>query len=84
MSVNAVTWALRIGLFAVPVLVFAMAERLALALQRRDRELVLHGRETGIVKRAPHGEFIEVHQPLSQERLHELTAHEQYEPLTLA
>lgn len=83
-SVNAVTWAVRIGLFAVPVIVFVVTKRLALGLQRRDRDLVLHGRETGVIKRLPHGEFVELHQPLSQERLHELTAHEQYEPLTVA
>ncbi|MFD8565469.1 cytochrome bc complex cytochrome b subunit [Streptomyces sp. NPDC059639] len=81
-SVNAVTWAVRIGLFAVPVVVFVVTKRLALALQRGDRDRVLYGRETGVIKRLPHGEFVEVHQPLSQERLHELTAHDQYEPLT--
>ena len=27
---------------------------------RRDRNKVLHGRETGIIKRLPNGEFIEV------------------------
>ncbi|MFS4091028.1 cytochrome b [Streptomyces sp. AF1A] len=80
-SVNAVTWAVRIGLFAVPVIVFTVAKRWALALQRRDRDLVLHGRETGIIKRLPHGEFVEVHQPLGRQRLRELTTHEQYEPL---
>jgi ubiquinol-cytochrome c reductase cytochrome b subunit len=83
-SVNAVTWAVRIGLFAVPVAVFVVAKRWALALQRGDRDLVLHGRETGIIKRLPHGEFVEVHQPLGRERLRELTAHEQYEPLVLS
>ncbi|MEV1082438.1 cytochrome bc complex cytochrome b subunit [Streptomyces sp. NPDC050211] len=81
-SVNAVTWAVRIGLFVVPVVVYVVAKRWALGLQRRDRDKVLHGRETGIIKRLPHGEFVEVHEPLSQERLHILTAHEQYTPLT--
>src|SRR4051794_10606718 len=42
-SVNAVTWAVRIGLFAVPLVVFAVTKRWALALQWRDREKVLHG-----------------------------------------
>ncbi len=41
---------------------------------------MLHGRESGIIKRLPHGEFIEVHEPLSQEQLYTLTAHEQYKP----
>ncbi|MGW1887017.1 cytochrome bc1 complex cytochrome b subunit [Streptomyces sp. NPDC001970] len=80
-SVNAVTWAVRIGLFVVPVVVYVIAKRWALGLQRRDRDRVLHGRETGVIRRLPHGEFIEVHEPLSQERLHTLTAHEQYKPL---
>ncbi|GGS99667.1 cytochrome bc1 complex cytochrome b subunit [Streptomyces chromofuscus] len=80
-SVNAVTWAVRIGLFVVPVLAFVVTKRVALGLQRRDRDKVLHGRETGIIKRLPHGEYVEIHEPLSQARLHALTAHEQYRPL---
>ncbi|KUH35167.1 hypothetical protein ATE80_30915 [Streptomyces kanasensis] len=44
---------------------------------------MLHGRETGIIKRLPHGEFVEVHEPLSQAQLHALTAHEQYAPAEL-
>ncbi|MFG3662310.1 cytochrome bc complex cytochrome b subunit [Streptomyces sp. NPDC047706] len=80
-SVNAVTWAVRIGLFVVPVLAFVVTKRVALGLQRRDRDKVLHGRESGIIKRLPHGEYVEMHEPLSQERLHALTAHEQYRPL---
>ena len=80
-SVNAVTWAVRIGLVVVPLAAYAMTKRCALGLQRRDRDKVLHGRETGIVKRLPHGEFVEVHEPLGQEQLHALTQHEQYEPI---
>ncbi|MFF7607731.1 cytochrome b N-terminal domain-containing protein [Streptomyces parvulus] len=80
-SVNAVTWTVRIALFAVPVLAFVVAKRCALGLQRRDRDKVLHGRETGVVKRQGHGEYVEVHEPLSQARLYALTAHKQYRPL---
>ncbi|NYV74150.1 cytochrome bc complex cytochrome b subunit [Streptomyces sp. UH6] len=80
LSINAITWFVRIGMFVVPVLVFIATKRICLGLQRRDKEKVLHGRESGIIKRLPHGEFIEVHEPLSQEQLHTLTAHEQYKP----
>ncbi|MFD9007258.1 cytochrome bc complex cytochrome b subunit [Streptomyces sp. NPDC059582] len=80
-SVNAVTWSVRVGLFVVPVLSYAVTKRCALGMQRRDRDKVLHGRETGIVRRLPHGEYIEIHEQLGQERLHTLTAHEQYRPL---
>ncbi|MHA4812717.1 cytochrome bc1 complex cytochrome b subunit [Streptomyces aculeolatus] len=82
-SVNNVTWALRIGVFVVPVLTFILTKRICLALQRRDRDKVLHGRETGMIKRLPHGEYIEVHEPLSQAELHKLTSHEQPQPYVL-
>ncbi|GGQ82641.1 hypothetical protein GCM10010267_51920 [Streptomyces griseorubens] len=80
-SVNAVTWAVRIGLFVAPLAAFVIAKRWALGLQHRDRETVLHGRESGVIKRLGNGEYVEVHEPLSQARLHALTAHEQQEPL---
>jgi ubiquinol-cytochrome c reductase cytochrome b subunit len=76
LSINTVTWAVRIGMFVVPVVVFVATRRICLGLQLRDRELVLHGRETGVIKRLPHGEYVEVHQPLDQAELHRLTAHE--------
>jgi ubiquinol-cytochrome c reductase cytochrome b subunit len=33
-------------------------------LQRSDRAVLEHGIETGILKRLPHGAYIELHQPL--------------------
>jgi len=63
-SLNATTWMGRIGLLVLPPLAYAITYRLCLGLQRADREVLEHGVETGIIKRLPHGEFIEVHQPL--------------------
>ncbi|MFD0268318.1 cytochrome bc complex cytochrome b subunit [Streptomyces sp. NPDC127106] len=83
LSINNITWFVRIGFFAVPVIAFIVTKRICLGLQRRDHDKVLHGRETGIIKRLPHGEFIEVHETLDQAKLHTLTAHEQYKPLEL-
>ncbi|MEU9336585.1 ubiquinol-cytochrome c reductase cytochrome b subunit [Streptomyces sp. NPDC048290] len=83
-SVNDVTWAVRIGLFVLPVLAFWVTKRLALGLQRRDRDKVLHGRETGVITHLPQGGYVEIHEPLSRARLHTLTAHEQYRPLPAA
>ncbi|GAA1690746.1 cytochrome b [Streptomyces yatensis] len=80
LSINSITWFVRIGFFVGPVLAFIATKRICLGLQRRDRDKVLHGRETGIIKRLPHGEFVEVHEPLAQEQLHILTQHEQPEP----
>jgi len=52
-------------------------------LQRADRDLVLHGRETGRLVRMPNGEFVEVHEPISAEKAWLLTSHEQLAPLEL-
>ncbi|MFF2190871.1 cytochrome bc complex cytochrome b subunit [Streptomyces sp. NPDC058155] len=80
LSINTITWFIRIAFFVGPVIAFVITKRFCLGLQRRDAEKVLHGRESGIIKRLPHGEFVEVHQPLNQSDLHTLTAHEQYKP----
>jgi ubiquinol-cytochrome c reductase cytochrome b subunit len=83
LSINSITWFCRIAFFVLPVVAFVVTRRICLGLQRRDREKVLHGRETGVIKRLPHGEFIEVHEPLPQDQLYTLTAHEQLRPLEI-
>ena len=66
LSINAITWTLRFALFIVPAIAFVITKRICLALQRRDRDKLLHGRETGQILRLPHGEFIEIHAPISE------------------
>jgi ubiquinol-cytochrome c reductase cytochrome b subunit len=69
MSLNAITWVFRILFFVGPVFAFWITKRICLGLQRKDRELVLHGHETGRIVRFASGEYIEVHRPLDdQER----------------
>ncbi|SDO66892.1 cytochrome bc complex cytochrome b subunit [Geodermatophilus sp. DSM 45219] len=63
-SLNAMTWVGRIGLIIVPPLAYVFTYRICLGLQKHDREVLEHGLETGVIRRLPHGEFIEVHQPL--------------------
>ncbi|MGE5696346.1 MAG: cytochrome b [Candidatus Sericytochromatia bacterium] len=63
-SLNATTWIGRIGMLVLPPIVYFIAYRWAIALQRSDREVLEHGVETGIIKRLPHGAYIELHQPL--------------------
>jgi ubiquinol-cytochrome c reductase cytochrome b subunit len=48
----------------LPPLAFFVAYRFCLGLQRSDREVLEHGIETGIIKRMPNGQYIEIHQPL--------------------
>jgi ubiquinol-cytochrome c reductase cytochrome b subunit len=75
-------WFSRIGVFLLPPIAFVVTKRICLALQRADRELVLHGKETGRLVMLPHGEFIEVHEPISPQKAYALTSHEQLPALT--
>jgi ubiquinol-cytochrome c reductase cytochrome b subunit len=63
-SLNAMTWIGRIGVIVLPPIAYAVTYRICLGLQQHDREVLEHGIETGVIRRLPHGEFIEVHQPL--------------------
>ena len=63
-SLNATTWIGRIGMVILPPLVYTITYRWCLGLQRSDRSVLEHGVETGIIKRLPHGAYIELHQPL--------------------
>jgi ubiquinol-cytochrome c reductase cytochrome b subunit len=58
------TWGGRIALLILPPIAYLATYRVCLGLQRHDREVLEHGVETGIIKLLPHGEYIEVHQPL--------------------
>jgi ubiquinol-cytochrome c reductase cytochrome b subunit len=83
LSINQVMWMSRIGIIVLPPIAFVITKRICLSLQRADRELVLHGRETGRLLMLPHGEFVEVHEPISPELAWKLTAHEQAPALAL-
>jgi ubiquinol-cytochrome c reductase cytochrome b subunit len=63
-SLNAMTWVGRIGVIILPPIAYAITYRICLGLQQHDREVLEHGIETGVIRRLPSGEFIEVHQPL--------------------
>jgi ubiquinol-cytochrome c reductase cytochrome b subunit len=63
-SLNAMTWWGRIALLLLPPIAYLVTYRICLGLERHDREVLEHGIETGIIKRLPSGEFIEIHQPL--------------------
>jgi ubiquinol-cytochrome c reductase cytochrome b subunit len=63
-SLNATTWIGRIGMVVLPAIVYYMTYRWCVGLQRSDRAVLEHGIETGIIKRLPHGAYIELHQPL--------------------
>ncbi|WP_225754611.1 ubiquinol-cytochrome c reductase cytochrome b subunit [Actinotalea sp. Marseille-Q4924] len=64
LSLNDLTRVFRVLIFVAPVIAFVVTKRICLGLQRKDRELVLHGHETGRIVRFANGEYVEVHKPL--------------------
>jgi ubiquinol-cytochrome c reductase cytochrome b subunit len=83
MSLNQVLTSMQILLIVGPIVAYIITKRACLSLQRKDREIVLHGRETGRIVRLPHGEYIEVHEPLDEFEQWKLVDFKDYQP-TLA
>ena len=83
LSINTMIRALQVAVFVVPVIVFIVTKRIALSLQRRDRDLLLHGLETGRVLRMPNGEFLEIHEPIDEETRARIMSKTDQEPLAL-
>ncbi|MGI5324290.1 cytochrome bc1 complex cytochrome b subunit [Actinomadura nitritigenes] len=67
------TWFFRFAIILGPVLAYAVAYRVCLGLQRRDLGLVRHGLETGVIRRLPGGEYIEVERHLPAEETAQIT-----------
>jgi ubiquinol-cytochrome c reductase cytochrome b subunit len=81
MSLNQVLTALQISLIVLPIAAYFVTKRMCLSLQRKDREIVLHGRESGRIVRLPHGEFIEVHEEIDEYTRYKLVDFVNYEPI---
>ncbi|MRJ77833.1 DUF4405 domain-containing protein [Aeromicrobium sp. SMF47] len=74
LSLNAITWFVRIGFFVLPVICFMITKRICIGLQRADANRILHGYETGVIERSPDGGFSERHAPLPVGDQYTLTA----------
>ncbi|HUX71792.1 MAG TPA: cytochrome bc complex cytochrome b subunit [Cellulomonadaceae bacterium] len=84
LSINDITSVFRVLLFVGPVASFWITKRTCLALQRKDRELVLHGHETGSIVRFASGEYIEVHKPLDEHERWLRVGYEAHRPIQIA
>ncbi len=80
-SLNSVTYFLRVAVFVAPVIAFLITKRICIGLQRSDEERLLHGAETGIIERDPSGGFAERHSPISADEAFTLTQHKEYLPI---
>jgi ubiquinol-cytochrome c reductase cytochrome b subunit len=80
-SLNQVLVTLQISLIVLPIAAYFITKRLALSLQRKDREIVLHGRESGRIVRLPHGEYVEVHEEIDEYTRYKLVDFVDYKPI---
>jgi ubiquinol-cytochrome c reductase cytochrome b subunit len=83
LSIEGVIHALQALVFIGPVVAYLVTKRICFGLQKKDREIALHGFESGRIVRLPGGEYIEVHQPLSDAERWRLTSYTDYEPLMI-
>jgi ubiquinol-cytochrome c reductase cytochrome b subunit len=83
LTMEGVIHTLQTLLFIGPVVAYFLTKRVCLALQKKDRSVALHGYETGRIVKLPGGEFIEVHEQLSDYERWRLVSYEAYEPLMI-
>lgn len=83
LSIEGVIHALQFATVVGPFIAFFITKRVCLALQRKDREIALHGFESGRVVRLPGGEFIEVHEQLDDFERWRLVSFDEYQPLMI-
>ena len=81
LSLNYVIHACQAALIIGPFIAFWVTKRVCLALQKKDREIALHGYESGRIVRLPGGEYIEVHEQLDEYERWRLLDFNEYEPL---
>jgi ubiquinol-cytochrome c reductase cytochrome b subunit len=81
MSIEGVIHALQFVTVVGPFIAYFVTKRVCLALMRKDREIALHGFESGRIVRLPGGEYIEVHEQLDDYERWKLVSFEEYQPL---
>ena len=83
LTIEGVITTLQVLFFLAPIAAFMITKRTCLALQRKDREIALHGYESGRIVRLPGGEYVEVHEQLDDYERWRLLDFEEYKPLTV-
>ncbi|KAA6212299.1 ubiquinol-cytochrome c reductase cytochrome b subunit [Streptomyces albofaciens JCM 4342] len=67
-SLNALTWVLRVALVVLPVVAFRVAKGVCLALREAEHERLAEGTETGQVRQTISGGYEETHRPADEEQ----------------
>ena len=82
-TIEGVIHVLQVLFFLGPVLAFFITKRVCLGLQKKDREIALHGYESGRIVRLPGGEYIEVHEQLDDYERWRLVSYNEHIPLVI-
>jgi ubiquinol-cytochrome c reductase cytochrome b subunit len=83
LSIEGVITTMQFALVVGPFIAYFVAKRMCLALQKKDREMALHGFESGRIVRLPGGEYIEVHEQVDDFERWKLVSFNDYEPLMI-
>jgi ubiquinol-cytochrome c reductase cytochrome b subunit len=83
LSIESVIVFLQYTLILGPIVAYLVTKRICLGLMKKDREIALHGYESGRIVRLPSGEYIEIHEQLSDYERWRLVSFEDYKPLMI-
>lgn len=83
LSINDLIWTFRVLVFVLPPAAFLITRKVCTGLQQRDKDLVLHGRESNIIRQSADGMFSEAHVPIDREKMYELTQFVDQRPVEL-
>jgi ubiquinol-cytochrome c reductase cytochrome b subunit len=83
LSIEGVITVLQVLFFVAPVVAYFVTKRICIGLQKKDREIALHGFESGRIVRLPGGEYVEVHEQLSDYERWKLVSFDDYAPIML-
>jgi ubiquinol-cytochrome c reductase cytochrome b subunit len=83
LTIEGVITTLQYLLIFGPIVAYLVTKRICLGLMKKDREIALHGYESGRIVRLPGGEYIEVHEQLSDYERWRLISYDDYKPLML-
>jgi ubiquinol-cytochrome c reductase cytochrome b subunit len=79
-SFEGVIWLLRGVVLLGPPIAYLLTRQICYVLQTQDRELLLHGAESGRIVQLPNGGYVEPHARLSARRRYALTTTTQPPP----
>jgi ubiquinol-cytochrome c reductase cytochrome b subunit len=83
LTIEGVIHGCQVLLIVGPIIAYFVTKRVCVGLQKKDREIAMHGYESGRIVRLPGGEYIEVHEQLDDYERWKLVSFEDYKPLMI-